>query len=504
MQPFTCPGCGTKSTFDPRIESALCPQCGYAPPQDMRVVPQAKKRAAVRGRPNMTATHQPYLDEILAHWNGTHMRYVRSYQPERRAILWFVGAYLLLRRGERAKAAQHLYDLTQLHPEFPDPWVWLAATTDDPHQRIDYLENAVLLDPAHPLARDALAIAQGRVLPTSQDSATAPEQEMTVVDCPQCGGALYYEPGAGQVACQFCDHALQLQQTNLLDGQATLMGDLRLQRRFQHRAWTDVQQVMHCRSCGAKLSMIRYIATQCAFCGSTSVRILDNEHGFAQPDGFLPFDLDEQGAAAELDRVQHSARQRVKTWWVGTEQEVNALQAVYLPFWVFDGFVQVRRQTVRTLDRESPQVSPRPRHESRPSKDLMMFDNLLFSAMDFSPPQLLRRILPFDLGALVPYEPRLLADRSAVLYQRDVEVVVEDAYNVMLAMAVGRARRPVASLTTDHAELRRAFQVTSATHQLVLLPVWVAQVRREDLRRLAMVNGQTGKVTVSAPLRGGS
>lgn len=568
MERFTCPQCGHRSNYDPLEGSALCPRCGYTPPKDVRLTSEGlgkpprrlTKKQAGRPRGEMTRRRSP-LDELVSHWHGTHspdrvlqqptkaeafaifeayeqairggggsgsefgVRYVRSYQPEKRAILWFVAAYLLLRHGERTKAAQHLHDLTRLYPDFPDPWIWLSATTDDQAKRLDHLENAVILAPAHPLARDALAIAQGKVSMAKGSQEPGTKAQAQVANCPRCGGALHYGPGATVVKCEYCDHHLELRQTDLIDGEATLLGDLQLQRRLQGQTWKEVRRVVHCQACGAHLTMTHYLAKQCVFCGSTSVLAEDNQQAFEQPDGFLPFGLDEHQAATAIGKTQRSASQRLKSWWSGHQQEIIGLQAVYLPFWVFDGFVEVRAPVVRSSERGalgnrpltaweaatargSADSSSRRGQLDRPpltgssmlGKQLMMFDNLVYSAMDFPPNWLLKQILPYRLGAVVPYEPRLLANWPAALYQRDVEVVVQQAYNLMLARAVWRKKSLMLAQASDYAELRRTFQVTTVTYQLILLPVWVALALREREYRLVLVNGQTGRVIFSSPL----
>jgi DNA-directed RNA polymerase subunit RPC12/RpoP len=506
------------------------------------------------------------LDELLSHWDGTHRpdpgvqigtkgeaqatfrdyrralgedlkrmpglggRYVRSHQPEKKAILWFVAAYLMLRKGERARAARHLHDLTRLYPNFPDPWVWLTATTDDPAQRIDYLENAVVLEPAHPLARDALSIAQGRVSPQQARQDRQEKEQIEVSKCPKCGGGLHYVPGATEVACQYCGRRLLLRETNLINQEARLVGDLQLQRRLRGHTWREVQRVVHCQACGAELTMTGYLSKQCVFCGSTSVLVEDSHQRLEQPDGFLPFKLDEAQAAAVIDQAQRSTSQRLKRWWTGQEQVIQGLQAVYLPFWVFDGFVEVRRRSksdqpypgahldgsLLSLDRTrmrgfsvSVQTSGRTGHplpggEPALSKETMMFDNLVFSAMDFPPPWILKKVQPYKLRSLVPYEAQLLANWPAALYQRDVEVAAREAYNSMLTSALWRKRSVVAANAAELGQLRRMFQVTTVTYQLVLLPVWAALARRDREQRLVLVNGQTGQVAFSSELKSGS
>ena len=120
------------------------------------------------------------------------------------------------------------------------------------------------------------------------------------------------------------------------------------------------------------------------------------------------------------------------------------------------------------------------------------------------PPSFLDQVHPFDLHAPVPYEPCLLADWPAQLYNLDVEVVVEDAYDTMLALARRQAGPPVRVMATWDSTLpsntRRSFQVSCTTYQLVLLPVWVALLQSQDERSLALVNGQTGKVVLGLTL----
>lgn len=563
MEEFTCPRCSQPSSYDPLAGSAQCPQCGYAPPMDIRVPadfagepwphdPGNGESATQSGRP--AEIRMPLLDELLSYWGGTYapelggrwptrkeayalfgayqhalgeqpkqgsgqsLRYVRSYKPEKKAILLFVAGYLQLRYGNRTRAAEQLLDLTWLAPKFPDPWIWLSATTGDSAQRIDYLENAVLLEPTHPLARDALAIAQGKVSPAKKRQGLEEKPRVILSKCPRCGGTFHYEPGAIVVVCQYCEYRLQLEQDNIVDGEATLIGDLQLKRRLQGQAWREVQRLVHCQTCGAQLTMTRFLAKQCVFCCSTSVLAEDSRGTFEQPDGFLPFKLGEKQAATVIGGAQRSTSHRLKAWWTGQEEEIIAMQAVYLPFWLFDGFVEVRGTEVgrpdhgakidsSTLGASSLAVvmgmlDQDPAHgESVAGRELIMFDNLLYSAMDFPPPWLLKQILPFELSAVVPYEARLLANWPAALYHRDVEVVVREAYNHMLAKAVWRKRSLAMAQVSDIEDLRRTFQVTTVTYQLILLPVWVAMAQRAHERRLALINGQTGQVTFSSPIR---
>ncbi len=472
--------------------------------------------------------HQPYLDELCAYWDGSrqpdrtfrlesqddaiaffheyqramgedprrvagpHVQYVRDYMPGRQEILIFAGAYLCLRRGSRARAALDLAALNLSSAPFVDPWVWRTATTDDPQERLRYLQRATAQDVAHPLARDALALAEGRV----QVGRDRPQETIVVTQCPQCGAGLRYEPGAAAVSCPHCGHAVAMQQVNLLDGQARAVHNLRLERRYQGHTWSEAERVVHCQQCGAELTMTDYLAHSCAFCGSTHVLVQANRRLLEQPDGLLPFCLDREQAGEALDRALKGISQRLLSWLSGGQKRVGDLAGTYLPFWVFDGIVEAYRftQSIVTTSKESLGLST--------------FENLIFPASDVPPPALVSRIYPFELQALVPYDPRFLASWPARLYNRDVELVSEAARNSMAGLARQQTALTLPPVSTRQRSASRerfgvpdtgnmpqiSYQVVGTTYQLILLPVWLARLEGEDGISLALVNGQSGQV----------
>lgn len=528
MQTFACPNCGRGSTYDPWVESAHCDECGYEP------TTQGRRAAHHRHPKGKTATYQPLLDELLAHWNDTHkpdldfalqtadqalaffqdyqrmlgespdalvgyVEFMRNYQPNRGEILAFAGAYLLLKQGNRAEAVRHLRALT-MQSKFPDAWIWLTATTDNPAERKEYLEKALILNPAHPLANDAMAVLQGRVSPT--EPGTRPGQQAKTIKCPQCGGELRYEPGAAEVACPYCSHQVPLRQANVLDGEARLVGDLRLKRRYQGQTWVGVERIAHCQSCGAELTTHHRLSQQCVFCDSTNVLVEDHEWTLEQPDGFLPFAVGEEQAAEAIREAQQAGLQRFKTWLTGKDkdQEILNVQGVYVPFWVFDGFVDVR-----AWSEGMSAFAPRSGLTEELDEGKMMFDNLMFVAVNLPAFSRLERIFPYTLDQMTPYAPRFLADWPALLYNRDVDTVAMKADRTMLGMARERAgllTAPTSQSSSRPVMIRRSFQTSGLTYQLVLLPVWVALLRADDEFRLALVNGQTGKAALGSTLLG--
>jgi hypothetical protein len=111
----------------------------------------------------------------------------------------------------------------------------------------------------------------------------------------------------------------------------------------------------------------------------------------------------------------------------------------------------------------------------------------------------LERVFPYPLGKMTPYEPHLLADWPALLYNRDVDAAAMKADRALLGMARQQAGALTAQTPPSSSRpvrVRRSFQTSGLTYQLVLLPVWVSVVRADDEICLALVNGQTGKIAL--------
>jgi hypothetical protein len=134
----------------------------------------------------------------------------------------------------------------------------------------------------------------------------------------------------------------------------------------------------------------------------------------------------------------------------------------------------------------------------------MMFENLVMLATDILPHKVKADLLPYDFGGLVRYAPLLIADRTVALYTTDVEDLLDDVYEAFTSEASARVRdwpnegerRPGQSdqEPIQWVNLRRAFQPSGVTYQLLLLPTWLGRIQHVDGNRLAIVNGQTGKV----------
>lgn len=512
-QAFHCPDCSKTSYYDAWVAAATCPHCGFTRPRGKRMRSHLQ-RMRLRA-------YQLYLEELLNCWDNTNSPdagfavnsasqahqifreyrralgeivdveaghyitgYVRNFTPEAPEIEEFIEAYAHIRRGDKTAAALALQKLTRALPHFVDAWIWLSATTDDAAERLTYLDEAIRFDPAHPLAVNALAIAQGEVTPTGETSEQGQGHVITLARCERCGGTLQYEPGSDAVMCSYCGHTLHLTQAGHPDQPAPRVSTFRLQRHYERHEWVETGRVVRCGACGAELTLTHHLAKRCVYCLSSNVLVKDKEHKLQQPDGFLPFEIDTEKAASILSEVLRKGRRKPSTAETNSMLKEN-LQGIYVPYWVFDGVVELRMRWAFEDGRLS---------DGHPKRQT--FYNLLFPAVNPPQPSFLDQLTPFNLSALIPYSPRLLADWAAQLYNQDVEIVVEDVYDALLSLASLRAGPPIITDETPPTGARavRTLQVSDTTYQLLLLPIWISYFSLGDKCGLGLVNGQSGKV----------
>jgi hypothetical protein len=518
--PFTCPACGTQTTYDPWLGPATCPNCDYSP-SGSRKMRSALQRARIDA-------YLPYLRDFFDHWDGMHLKfnsfdsetsetaltsfqayraalgealdpspgtyyssgYFRAHHPTEQQIMDFVSAYGALHRGEVDQARHSMEDLAARAPQFVEPSLWLAALYPDPAKRRTQLEHAYSVDPAHPLVVDIRAIARGEISSAGHVHETGESVRVEAHACPKCGGKLHYEPGARQVECVHCGSTIDLRLLDILRRPAPQVSAMRLQRKFQSQTWRDLERIVVCDACGSRITLSDRFAKTCAFCGSSNVLVEDLRVPLHQPNAILPFALDADRAIQQIQRGKPSFWNNYWGWRAYRDLHIERLVGLYLPFWVFDGVVKPIWAWLAKDGTLSKLSGP---------EEILSIDGLLFSGTNRSLPSHLDQVSDYDLSTLAEYETYLLADWPAVLYDIDIEDAVEEAYTALITIAHTQLGPPILPgvEAPPGARAIRTLQVSQTTYQLVLLPLWIADLRSRAGNSIAWINGQTGTTLLS-------
>jgi len=125
------------------------------------------------------------------------------------------------------------------------------------------------------------------------------------------------------------------------------------------------------------------------------------------------------------------------------------------------------------------------------------FDDVLVMASRSLPERLGDELTPWDLGALVPYNPEFLAGFQAEGYTVPLAEGGDVARNRMSAVIAQDVRRDIGgdeqrihSIDTDWSD---------ETFKHILLPIWMAAYKYNGKSYRFLVNGQTGEVQGERP-----
>ena len=476
-------------THDPVAAVFRCKMCGKVLDAPRETLEEAAARLAARGpRPEVRITHRGPI--------------------EPRALVLFESGQDALWMERRADAIDTFKRALELQPSFADAHLWLARLAADEATRRDHLGEILANDPSHHEAMILMMALDGRI--TDQEAEDllnkphddAPEKVwaeavITKADallCPHCGGHL--EVRDDEVVCRFCGQVVDLADVSALDSAGDVLGATLLERRARPVRWLIGSRLLHCSQCGAERTLMRdQMSARCAFCGSAQVVVQDALGAFDQPDGLIPFVVSEEEAKAAVREALKGVSERFRGLMSRTSQVVNAtIEGAFLPFWVFDGLVElsitIKDKNAGLQDRYL-QLAGNTGYQHYTQRD--GFTGTFVPAVESPPVELIRELGEFEMDAMRPYEPALLATHPAALYTVDVA----KASLVARSDASRRARDREMAVTKSSEEKSVAALPLQMSYMLVLAPVWICSLtERDGDQRTALVHGLTGELAM--------
>ena len=157
--------------------------------------------------------------------------------------------------------------------------------------------------------------------------------------CPSCGGALKFDSSVQKMKCPYCGTEFEMEALKNYD-------DVLNQEQPDAMNWetqagsewktgeTDNMIIYTCKSCGGEIVGDQNLgATSCPFCGNPVV-MTGQFSGDLRPDYVIPFKLDKQAAKDGL--VRHLKGKRLLPKLFKSQNRINEIKGVYVPFWLFD------------------------------------------------------------------------------------------------------------------------------------------------------------------------
>ena len=318
--------------------------------------------------------------------------------------------------------------------------------------------------------------------------------------CPNCGGAIAFDPGAQKMKCPYCDTEFEIE--TLKGYEEELEGDSADNMEWQTDAGSEWQQGeadglcnYSCNSCGGEIVADETTAaTKCPFCDNPVI-MKGRLSGMLKPDYVIPFKLDKKAAKAAY--MRHIEGKRLLPKLFRDQNHIDEIKGIYVPFWLFDAEadanVRYHAEIVHPSYEDSENRYTPTSHYMVQRSGSIGFENVPVDVSEKMADDLMESIEPFDFSEAVDFQTAYLAGYLADKYDVSVEDSRERADKRCAGSLLSALERTVSGYTTCN-ETSRDIHLKRGKVHYALLPVWILNTRWEGKDFLFAMNGQTGKL----------
>ena len=242
------------------------------------------------------------------------------------------------------------------------------------------------------------------------------------------------------------------------------------------------------------------ISSECPYCGSPV-----QEESFKQAqsripvDGLLPFAVPRVTARENL-RAWVQSR-----WFAPSDFKARGVQGkfngIYMPFWTYDSMTYTRYRGERGehyyVKNHKGEREQRTRWYPAFGAFQRFFDDVLICALRDAKEKLVRKLEPWPLDAVIPFNAESLAGYLAMTYEVDLgegfgqaKARMDDAIESETRRRIGGDEQRIHSIRTRHDAL---------TYKSVSLPVWMLAYQYGKKSYQVMVNARSGEVQGERP-----
>ena len=219
-----------------------------------------------------------------------------------------------------------------------------------------------------------------------------------------------------------------------------------------------------------------------------------------KPDLVIPFKLSREDAIRELKKHYRGKVFLPKTF--SSENQLQKIQGIYVPFWLFSGeaegsshFECTRSRSYRSGEYRVTETE----HYDVYRAGTMPFEKVPVDASSKMPDDHMDSIEPYDYSDLKPFSTAYLPGFLADKYDVSVEESRERADTRCMGSLQTALRDSVKGYETCFPRGKNASIKAGKVHY-AMLPVWVLNTKWQDKDFLFAMNGQTGKLVGDLPV----
>ena len=330
-------------------------------------------------------------------------------------------------------------------------------------------------------------------------------QALQEYKCPCCGGALDFDSSIQKMKCPFCDTEFDIE---ALEGYDEALREEKSDSMEWETAagseWengeADGLRTYICKSCGGEIvGDANTAATTCPFCGNRVV-MMGNFSGSLKPDLIIPFKLDKNAAKEGL--MRHLSGKRLLPKVFKSQNHIDEIKGVYVPFWLFDTDVDARMRysatKVRTWsddDYDYKETS----HFAISREGKIRFEHVPVDGSSKMANDLMESIEPYNFSDAVDFKTAYLAGYLADKYDVGAEESMERA-NARVKESTERAFADTVKGYNTVSQESSSIQFSNGNAKYALYPVWLLNTTWNGNKYTFAMNGQTGKFVGDLPI----
>ena len=330
-------------------------------------------------------------------------------------------------------------------------------------------------------------------------------QTLLEYKCPACGGALSFDSGVQKMKCPYCDTEFEVAALQELD--EALKNERPSDFTWESQPegqWSEEEaenlRTYICKSCGGEIvGDLNTGATNCPYCDNPVV-MAGSFAGTLRPDLVVPFQLDKEQAKAAL--AKHLNKKPLLPKLFKTQNRIESIQGIYVPFWLFDTDVDANlRYRATRIHRwsDANYNYTRTSFYSLIRSGRIGFDNVPVDGSSKMSNDLMESIEPYDMTKAVDFQTAYLAGYLADKFDVEADVCKTRANDRIRTSTEQAFAQTTVGYTTVNPE-NTNLHLSGGRVRYALLPAWILTTRYRDKVYTFAMNGQTGKMVGNLPI----
>ncbi|MBR3606325.1 MAG: hypothetical protein IKL51_01955 [Lachnospiraceae bacterium] len=349
--------------------------------------------------------------------------------------------------------------------------------------------------------------------------------QITNYQCPACTGPLHFVGASGKLECDYCGTHYQVEEIEALyadKDKAAAEAAKEAEKREEARTgensgeeWDmsglnddwgadgEGMKAYSCPSCSAELICDESTAaTSCPYCNNPTI-VPGKFDGALKPDYVIPFKLDKKAAIAALKK-HYEGKVLLPKRFI-SENHIEEIQGVYVPFWLFDGKADADITFDATRSHSHRSGNERitiTEHYKVRRAGTVDFEKIPVDASSKMPDTHMDAIEPFNYDELKPFSNAYLPGYLANKYDVSVEDCAKRADKRATQSAYDAMRNSVTGYETCSAT-QKYINLERGQVKYALLPVYMLNTKWNGEDYLFAMNGQTGRLIGNLPIAWG-